>query len=161
MIEKLQLRKIRLKSEYEEMKMIQNTPYLSWEAVKGEPPYIEEYLLDVHLRTYCAPEKTIEGFKVKITLPKDYPYSPPVLKQVSEPLIFNPEWFLSGVYSIGCHCPSNPLVRVIEMMLYTTQYSEEYIDINSPCNMEALKWYLNNKDNKDLFPSDSFFRKEI
>lgn len=111
----------------------------------------------MHLRTYCAPEKTIEGFKVKITLPKDYPYLPPVFKQVSEPLIFNPEWFLSGVYSIGCYYPSNFLVRMIEMMLYTTQYSEEFIDIKSPCNWEALKWYLDNKDNKDLFPSDSFF----
>ena len=34
----------RLAADYHEMSAIQNRPYISWTAIKGEPPYAEEYL---------------------------------------------------------------------------------------------------------------------
>lgn len=151
----LATRRLRLKSDYEEMKKIQNQSYVSWVVSKGVAPYVEEYLLTIKVRTYYAPGKTMNTCKVQITLPTDYPYSAPSAKMISEPLVYHPHWFLSGSYCPGSWGVSESLLRFTEKMIETLQNNPDRINPSSPANKEAMAWYLKNKNNKSLFPSDT------
>ena len=48
-----QNRNERLAADFADMLTIQDRPYLSWIATKGELPYAQEYLLTIKLRTYA------------------------------------------------------------------------------------------------------------
>ena len=153
----------RLAADYSEMMKIQDRPYLSWIAVKGEPPYAEEYLLNIKIRTYVFKMKSgvcevgaIKNCTVAVTLWPSYPYTAPYVKMLSMPPVFHPDWYSKGVYS-----PSQPwdpklsLKDFIMRMLDTLRYDTRLIDTVTPANYKAMEWYMKNHDSSSLFPSDT------
>lgn len=153
----------RLAADYREMLKIQDRPYLSWTAIKGELPRAEEYLLTVRLRTYALSVSggkyivgAIDSCTVKISLWYSYPKMAPNIKMLSLPPVFHPSW-----YSKGTYCPAEPwreddsLKDYVMRMLRTLCYVPDQIDAVSPANYKALDWYLKNRDDKNLFPSDT------
>ena len=152
----------RLASDYREMLKIQNRPYLSWIATKGELPYAEEYLLTVTLRTYALSVVSgrytvgvIRRCTVRVTLWDSYPDVAPNIKMVSVPPVFHPNW-----YSKGTYCPSErwrpecSLKDHILRMLGTIRYDPSLIQTDAPANYKALSWYRKQRDSAALFPSD-------
>ena len=156
------IRNDRLKADFTEMLKIQNRPYISWTAAKGELPYVEEYLLTVKLRTYALSLKdgvhtvgVLRRCTVGITLWDSYPYTAPYIRMLSLPPVFHPSWYSRGVY-----CPTDPwepdcpLKDHVMKMLKTLQYEPSVIQAEAPANCKALDWYMKNRDDTALFPSD-------
>lgn len=153
----------RLANDYRDMFRIQNRPYLSWIAVKGEPPYAEEYLLTVKVRTYAFRMKgrrytvgAIRRCTVKVTLWPSYPITAPDIKMLDIPPVFHPCWYSKGVY-----CPPEPwrpdlsLKDYIKRMIATLQYDPRLMPDEAPANFKALEWYLRHRGDGSLFPSDT------
>lgn len=158
----------RLAADYREMLKIQNRPYLSWIVTKGEPPYAEEYLLTVRLRTYALGAAsgryvvgTIHRCTVRVTLWDSYPGVAPNIKMLSVPPVFHPSW-----YSKGTYCPSeqwrkdNSLKEHILRMIATLCWEPSLMDTSAPANYKALDWYLKNRDRVDWFPCDDVVLSE-
>lgn len=156
-------RKERLVFDYREMLKIQNRPYLSWIATKGEPPYAREYLLNVRLRTYVFSAKknkctvgAIRRCSIRVTLWDSYPDIAPYICMLDIPPVFHPDW-----YSKGTYCPSQPwrptdsLKDHILRMLAGLKYEQPLTDNGTPANFKAQDWYRDNRDNAALFPSDT------
>ena len=152
----------RLASDYREMLMIQDRPYLSWIVTKGDIPHAEEYLMTVRLRTYALSSEpnryivgTVKSCTVKVTLWDSYPLVAPNIRMLSIPPVFHPNW-----YSKGTYCPSEPwrpdssLKDFVKTMIATLTWEPSLIETTSPANYKALDWYHKNRDNSDWFPSD-------
>lgn len=153
----------RLASDFREMLKIQDRPYLSWIAVKGDLPYAEEYLLTVRIRTYALSAENgeyrvgaIRRCTVKVTLRDSYPHVAPHIKMLSLPPVFHPNW-----YSKGAYCPNQPwdpaesLKDHIKTMIASLGYAPSLIETDAPANYKALEWYRKNRDDPSLFPSDT------
>ncbi|MBR1534495.1 MAG: hypothetical protein IJ639_09020 [Ruminococcus sp.] len=153
----------RLAADYREMLKIQNRPYLSWIATKGEPPYAEEYLLTVRIRTYVFSAKhgvyTVGATRrctIQMTLRDSYPHVAPYIKMLDLPPVFHPNW-----YSKGTYCPAerwhedDSLLDYVKRMVDTLRYEPSSIKIDAPANYKALEWYLKNRENSSLFPADT------
>ena len=152
----------RLAADYREMLKIQDRPYLSWIVTKGEPPYAEEYLLSIRLRTYALcvigdryAVGVMDHCTVKVTLWDSYPTIAPNIRMLNIPPVFAPSWYSKGTYS-----PSAPwqtdgsLKDYVLQMLKGMIYDPSAIDPAAPANYKALDWYNRNRDNAALFPSD-------
>lgn len=153
----------RLAADYREMLKIQNRPYLSWIVTKGEPPYAEEYLLTVRLRTYvlCAESGryivgTTHQCTVRVSLRDSYPHTAPYITMLSIPPVFHPDWYSKGAYcSREPWCPEGSLKDHVLRMLGSLRYEPTLIITDAPANYKALEWYDKNRDNAALFPSDT------
>ena len=158
-----QSRNERLAADYREMMKIQNRPYLSWIAVKGEPPYVEEYLLDVNLRSYALAVKShkyiigaVNRFIIKVTLWDSYPYIAPNIRMLNIPPVFHPDWYSKGTYSPSQKWSPDILLKdYIKDMLDAMRYEPSLIHTSAPANYKAMDWYKKNIDNTSLFPSDT------
>ncbi len=152
----------RLAADYRDMLKLQNRPYLSWIATKGELPRAEEYLLTVDLRTYALSAQSggytvgvIRRCTILITMWSSYPKIAPNIRMLNLPPVFHPNW-----YSKGTYCPSEPwrpettLKEYVTQMLRTLVYDPCAIDTVKPANYKALDWYIKRKDDLGLFPSD-------
>ena len=146
-----QLHKLRIANEYKLMCGIANNPVFSWVAIKGNAPYIEEYLLVVNVKTYSSPSTLINQCIVRITLPEEYPKQEPIVI-MDPPVIFHPNWWENGRWSCGTHKMTESLGQFIKRMIRSIQFDPLVIDPHSSSNREAAQWYLNNKH---LFPSDN------
>lgn len=157
-----QNREERLTADYREMMKIQDRPYLSWIATKGELPCAEEYLLDVRLRSYAL--SVVDGrytvgvtrrCTVRVTLWDSYPHVAPFVTMLGIPPVFHPCW-----YSKGTYCPAEPwnpeesLREYVRNMLGTILYDPSLSEPQAPANYKALDWYRKNRENTALFPSD-------
>lgn len=153
----------RLERDYREMLTIQNQPYLSWIAVKGDLPYAEEYLLTVRVRTYVFSMRekqcsvgAIRECTVKVTLWPSYPYVAPDIRMLSIPPVFHPAWYSRGVYCSPIPWqPDSSLKEYVRQMIRTLIYAPDLIDEISPANYKALDWYRKHRDNSAWFPSDT------
>lgn len=152
----------RLAADYREMLKIQDQPYLSWTAVKGEVPYAEEYLLDVRLRTYVFSMRSgkctvgaIRRCLILVTLWDSYPLSAPAVRMLDIPPVFHPDWYSKGTYSPSQPWrPEDSLKDYVKRMLQTLRYEPSLIGTDTPANYKALDWYWKNRERGDLFPSD-------
>jgi ubiquitin-protein ligase len=153
----------RLRSDYRDMLKIQNRPYLSWIVTKGEPPYAEEYLLHIKLRSYvfrmqggeCA-VGAIHSCTVSVSLRPSYPYVAPYIRMSDIPPVFHPAWFSKGTYCPPVKWrPDTPLKDYIKDMLGTLCYDPALTETSSPANYKALDWYHKNRENAALFPCDA------
>ncbi len=155
-------REARLAADYREMLRIQDQPYCSWIATKGELPCAEEYLLTVKLRTYALTAQdgrytvgTLHECTVRVTLWDSYPHVAPSVRMLSLPPVFHPDW-----YSKGTYCSSQPwredssLKDYVMRMIGTLRYDPSLIGTDSPANYKALDWYMKRRDDPGLFPSD-------
>ena len=152
----------RLASDYREMMKIQDRPYCSWIATKGKPPYAEEYLLTVKLRSYAlsaTDDKYIvsemDRCTVRVTLWDSYPHVAPNIKMLSIPPVFHPNWYSKGTYCpVEPWSPESSLKDYIKQLIGTIKYDPSLIETEAPANYKALDWYMKNRDNSSLFPSD-------
>ena len=153
----------RLAADYRDMLSIQDRPYLSWIATKGEPPYAEEYLLNVKARSYALTAGSgiytvgaIRSCIVRVTLWDSYPHIAPHIRMLNVPSVFHPDW-----YSMGTYCSSAPwrpdltLKDHIMRMIGTIMYDPSLITASAPANYKALDWYMKHRDDPSLFPSDT------
>lgn len=156
-------RQERLAADYREMLKIQDRPYCSWIASKGEPPYAEEYLLTVRVRTYALSVMSgrytvgvIRQCVIRVTLWDSYPYVAPHIRMLGFPPVFHPDWYSKGTY---CSCepwrPDSSLKEYILRMIGTLQYDPALMGTDSPANIKALDWYGKNRENGAWFPSDT------
>lgn len=158
-----QNRNERLAKDYRDMMKIQDRPYLSWIAIKGELPNAEEYLLDVKLRTYVLSVQSgryavgaVHRCTIRVTLRDSYPMTAPYVKMLDIPPVFHPDWYSKGVYS-----PSEPwrsdtsLKDYIMRMLSTLCGDPGRFETNTPANYKALDWYMKNRNDASLLPSDT------
>ena len=152
----------RLAADYYEMMKIQDRPYLSWIVTKGEPPYAEEYLLSVKLRTYVLSAdrgrytvSAVNKRVIRVTLWDSYPEVAPYVRMLSIPPVFHPDW-----YSKGTYCPpekwsrESSLKDYVKRMLTTLTYEPSLIETDAPANYKALEWYMKRRDGSSLFPCD-------
>ena len=86
-----EIRKIRHANDYKQMCNIQGN-VISWTAVSGDPPYVEEYLLTVYARTIInkTPQYR-DTSEIRATLPPEYPVRPPKIVMVTSPPPFHPQ----------------------------------------------------------------------
>lgn len=152
----------RLAADYREMLRLQDRPYLSWIVTKGEPPFAEEYLLTVRIRTYALSAtadryivSTIDKCTIRITLWDSYPKIAPNTKMLNMPPVFHPNW-----YSKGTYCPSvlwqegDSLKDYVKRMLGTLTYDPSLVETKSPANFKAAAWFNKMRNREDLFPCD-------
>ena len=161
---KEELLKIWIAGQYKKMLNIKDDDYLTWKVIKGAAPYVKEYLLHISIRTYCGPNEIMDTCDVKLTMPNDFKLGgAPRSRVVSNPLPFNPEWFRDGTFGGFCWNRTDTLPIQIYRILLSLQFDPQYINPISTSNNSALQWYLENKDDTALFPSDNvaerFFTK--
>lgn len=153
----------RLAFDFHEMLKIQDRPYLSWIATKGDLPYIEEYLLSVRLRTYALSARSgaytvgaIRRCTIKVTLWGSYPDVAPHITMLDLPPVFHPDWYSKGAYSPAVKWdPEMSLKDYILRMLDALRYEPSLIGTDTPANFKALDWYMKHRDDTSLFPSDT------
>ena len=154
MMTKAELRKTRLAAAYKDMQSFTGQRYIEWKAIKGTAPYIEEYLLTIKVRTYYDKDKTMDQCQVQISFPASFPSQAPSVQIVSSRLVYHPHWFRDGKYCPGSWSPVESFEVFIKRMIMTLQNEPTLINPDSPANSDAMRWYLANKTNKRLFPSD-------
>ena len=153
----------RLERDYREMLKIQDRPYLSWIATKGELPYAEEYLLTIKVRSYVFRAErgvctvgVVRRCTVRLTLWDSYPHTAPYVKMLDLPPVFHPNWFSKGTYCAPTPWnPEDSLADYVKRLIRTLQYDPALIETDAPANFKALEWYLKNRENGELFPSDT------
>ncbi|MBS9783464.1 MAG: hypothetical protein KGV46_02805 [Pasteurella sp.] len=153
-----EVRNIRLKNDYKEMQNIKGN-VVTWRALSGNAPYVEEYELTVNLRSIIGqgsgnnPEYR-DTHVLRVSLPADYPTSPPQIEMITTPYVFHPNFFTSGRWCYGSWVISEGLGRHVVRMLKTLSYDLDVTNENSPANSSANRWYLE-KRNSGLFPCNS------
>lgn len=148
-------RKIRLRNDFATMENIR-TPWLSWVALRGTPPFVEQYELKLRLRTIIGPRPTYRDTHViHVSLSPEYPAkAAPLIQMVSDPPPFHPNWFSTGRWCYGTWLVYESLGQHVVRMIQTLQYNKEITNETSLANGEAGRWYMSNL-RSGLFPCDS------
>lgn len=147
-----ELHKIRIKNEYLRLSEMESGGLFTWEAVKGEPPYVEEYLFHIRVPGYISPDEHNDEWTVKVRLLGDYPRSHPQVKIVDSKKIFHPNWWIDGRWGGLAYSSKDSLVDFIMKLLHDMAYDPAYVNCYSSCNYNATKWYLD-PSNQHLFPT--------
>ena len=146
-------RRVRLQSDYTEMCNIRGA-IIDWKATAGSPPEVEEYQLTVNVRSIISPKPDYRDRHVlTLQLPPRYPYSPPVITMVTEPVVFHPNWWPRKQWCGGSWAFSESLGSYVIRMIRTLQYDPAITDPDSAANYPARDWYLSHQ-NQGLFPCD-------
>lgn len=146
-------RKIRLKNDYQQMLNMKGS-VLQWTIVKGEAPFVEEYKLVINLKSIISDSQRYrEKHEVKVSLPNNYPFSPPMVKMLNPPP-YHPNWYRDGKWCYGNWQISESLGDHIYRMMRTIQFDPEVTNPNSPANGNASGWWKS-KINKGIFPCDN------
>lgn len=67
MIELAEIHKRRIENDYKALCALENSPFLQWKPTKGEPPYLEEYLLTLNVKSFISPDIISEYHKNQFT----------------------------------------------------------------------------------------------
>lgn len=147
------IRRLRLKNEYQSMKDIQGK-YIKWKAIKGIAPYIEEYQITLKIKSILDSKPTYRNsHDVKLIIPSDYPASPAVITMITTPFVFHPNWYDNGLWCNGNWNPSEELGDFVMRMAKTLQYDFSITNQKSPANKTANNWFISKKLS-GLFPCD-------
>jgi len=151
----LEQRRIRLGNDYGTMENIRR-PWLKWRPLRGAPPFVEQYELELQLRTIVSSKPAYrDNHVIQITLGADYPVSSaPIVQMITKPFAFHPNWFpSSGRWCYGTWLVYESLGAHVVRMIQTLQYNEDITNEHSAANGEARAWYLANRS-RGLFPCD-------
>ena len=153
-----EIRKIRLGNDYKQMKNIQDSGVISWEPVKGTPPYVEEYRVTIRVRTIVGKrfdDSPVyrEVSVVKVVLPANYPMFHPIVTMESSPFPFHPNWYPGGVWCHGHWNIGEALGDHVIRMVKTLQFDPSITNENDAANDSAKQWYIAQK-RSGLFPCD-------
>src|SRR5437763_1121457 len=143
----IERRRIRLRNDHTTMEHIR-TPWLSWRALAGTAPHVEQYEINLRLRTIIGPgPKYRDNHTIRVTLGPDYPFTTAPLVQMStQPPPFHPNWFSSGRWCYGQWLVYESLGAHVIRMIQTLQYDAEITNEASPANGEARAWYVANRN---------------
>ena len=144
---------IRLKSEYKLMEKLANSDVVSFSVEKGDPPYVEEYAITFNLTTFTNPDTTTDKVQFKITLPKRFPLEMPIFSP-TEPVVFHPNFFVSGTWGGCTYYVGNTLVDYLRLMYQELGYGDHCIDMNNIANPSAKEWYDTFFENREKTHSD-------
>ena len=148
-----EIRNLRLKNDYDEMVNIKGA-IITWKALRGTPPYVEEYELTVNIRGITGNTPAYRDTHViKVILPANYPSAAPDVRMVSSPFVFHPNWYEVGKWCYGTWNMSEGLGHHVVRMIRTIQYDPEITHSGSPANKVANAWYVA-KLKSGLFPCD-------
>lgn len=149
-----EIRNIRLKNDFQEMKNIRGS-IINWEILKGVQPHVEEYKLTVNVRCIIGPTPTYRSkHEIKLVIPDDYPIkAAPIATMLTKPYPYHPNWFESGRWCYGTWNIAEGLGHYVIRMVRTLLYDVEITNERSPANGAANDWFKRNRNN-GLFPSD-------
>jgi ubiquitin-protein ligase len=149
-----EVRKTRLKNDYRDMCNIRGA-MITWHAVSGTPPFVDEYRLTVNVRSIVGPGPTYrDQHVIDIKLPAGYPMkAPPEVVMVSQPVVFHPNWWSYNNWCPGLWDYTEGLGAHIIRMIRTLQYDAVITNEHSAANTEAKRWYLRHRD-QGIFPCD-------
>ncbi|MBF0344754.1 MAG: hypothetical protein HQL06_11050 [Nitrospirae bacterium] len=150
-----EIRKIRIKNDFDEMKNIQGQ-LISWQSRKGVAPFIESYELHVKVRTIIEPDPLSykDEHILHLTIPDGYPLGQahPEITMVDR-YPYHPNWFTDGRWCCGNWDTSEGLGHFVVRMVKTLQFDMEITNELSPANNQARDWYVKMR-NSGLFPCD-------
>lgn len=131
---------------------------ISWTAVSGESPYVEKYLLTVHVRTIIGIEGETPQYQdaseIRLTLPFKYPIRPPKIVMVSSSAPFQPNWWQEQkMWSYGAWSRAESMGDFVIRLVRLLQFDMDEINEKSPSNQKANTWYIAQK-HSGLFPCD-------
>lgn len=147
-------RRIRLANDHVSMENIRRD-WLGWKAVSGIPPQVDGYELSIKVRTIISSAPTYrDTHTIHLSLPSDYPNSPPQARMTTAPPPFHPNWFTDGrwcpgPWGVGHESLGEFVVRLIQTLQYNLYITNE----RSPANVTARDWYVQNQT-RGLFPCD-------
>ena len=150
----IEQRQIRLKNDYQSMVNIR-CPWLKWTGILGAEPHIEQYDLELTLRTIVGPGPDYAGeHRISVFLPPNYPHkSAPEVRYQGDPKPFHPNWFRDGRWCYGTWLFHESLGQHVLRMIQTLQYDPQITDEDDPANFNAKTWYLEHKGS-GIFPCD-------
>ena len=88
------------------------------------------------------PRQRLPEVSLRVNLPRDYPYEPPVCVITSP--VFNVNVFPNGTVCLGSQwMPTHQLTLTIARLWRILSLDPEVINPNSPANSEAIAWWQN------------------
>ena len=153
------LRKNRLKNDYQEMQKLLSSAF-QWNTIKGNAPYVEEYRLNFQARVIIGPKPNYRSHhQLDLILPATYPFKAgPMIYMRSKPFPFHPNWYpQDGLWCSGKWNYSESLGRFAIRMLKSLLYDPIQTEPNDPAFRSAKDWYLRNQS-QSLFPSDGLHK---
>lgn len=150
------LRSIRLRNDHAQMSNLRGH-MIDWQPIRGQAPYVEEYLLTVRVRTIVHPHPRYrDAHQIRVILPRDYPMRPPAAFMLTKPWAYHPNWYATdGRWCYGSWSITESLAQYVLRMVRSLQYDMEITNENSPANAEANRWYKLNRSVPGLFPCDT------
>jgi ubiquitin-protein ligase len=129
-------------------------PWLTWRIVSGAAPFVEEYELQLQLRTIIGPKPEYrDKHVIRVSLGTDYPIGKPVLKMLTRPPPFHPNWWRTGLWCSGKWHVYESIGAHIVRMIQTLQYDSEITQDEDSANLAARNWYRARRGSS-LFPCD-------
>jgi len=149
-----EIRRKRLEADFEYMRMIRRPP-IFWQATHGTAPYVDQYALQVRVRTIVGPGPDYaDEVRLKVELPPGYPLNAaPVVSIDPGPLPYHPNWFPNGVWCHGNWAPGDNLAFHIIRMVRTLQFEPAMTNLDSPANGAATQWWRA-VQHRGWFPTD-------
>ena len=149
------VRSDRLHSEYESMQLF-NSSVMRIEKVEGVP-WPDAYTLFYDLKSIVNWDRGspsyFKGFRVRITIPLDFPAKGPLVRFVSQPIPAHPNIWPDGRICYTDKWPrfiGIPLVNICEMVGQIISYQQ--MNPNDPAHREILDVV---QANSHLFPVDN------
>ncbi len=157
--------KLRLESEYNELRKVPQTKLYDWAIAPGETiPYVSSYLVTYHIRTLVKKEGKLEWQNdTTVCISKsaiDKPWAATVKKGA---VPYHPNWWPSGNVCVGngMDDPEMWLYEAINFVGKLLQFQPDVINPRSPANGDANTYWLAHKNDVDrrngrhFFPTDS------
>ena len=117
-----EIRNLRLKNDYSQMVNIRGN-IISWKAIRGTPPYVEEYELTVNVKGVIGEgPRYRETHNINVVIPSNYPNAAPDIHMTSKPFVYHPNWYTGGKWCFGTWFMSEGLGEHIVRMVRTIQY---------------------------------------
>ncbi|WP_160129129.1 ubiquitin-conjugating enzyme E2 [Kordia antarctica] len=128
---------------------------ISWEAIKGIPPYVEEYRVTLNIKGIIGEgPKYREVHTVNVKIPSNYPKAAPDVRMETTPFVYHPNWYEDGKWCFGTWMMSEGLGHHVVRMARTLQYDLDITNEDSPANEDANTWFMANKK-RNIFPCDN------
>lgn len=152
------LHETRLYHEHQELmklngKIIEIEPYHSppWEKYQ----YYDKYRITFNIRTIISPTPEYRDSTIcDLLIPPQYPLAPPRLICVSPPAPWHVNWYINGIWDIGCWNMENALAGYILRCARTLQFDPLVTNEHTPSNSNALAFWRENADNPLIIPCD-------
>lgn len=145
------LRQKRLANDYQEMQNMRGG-VMTWEVVKGTPPFVEEYRIWLNVKTIVGSGPTFrDRHEIIVSLPPSYPIGQPDIRMVTAPPPFHPNWYEKGKWCPGTWVPTESLGYLVQRAIRTIMFDDEITNPNSPANWTASNWYNQNRG-RGIFP---------